>query len=241
MADLQVSPTELKFKIERGVSSRACLFLHNPSIFRVAFRLRTTNPDAYCCRPTSGIVEPGLVTKVEITLQERKYPDDLDDWNDRFLVVFTAAEWWVKQATALVLDPRSGRFIQGTKVPVALVDAQDPCWHLPAPPATPDQKEVALQAAHYPQPADHRAPSLPMEDCDEEQRAAERARLQELLRRTEAEQEAIKAQLVQLDHAASPPSGLRRAGSSKLAGLVQASTCALVASAALVRRNSLKG
>ena len=69
MADLQISPSELKFRFELRKTIPVTLTLTNPGNEKVAFKVKTTSPKKYCVRPSSGVVEPGSSKDVQVIMQ----------------------------------------------------------------------------------------------------------------------------------------------------------------------------
>ena len=66
---LQISPTELKFRLELKKNIPVTLSLHNPGTERVGFKVKTTSPKKYCVRPSSGFVDPGTTKDVQVIMQ----------------------------------------------------------------------------------------------------------------------------------------------------------------------------
>merc|ERR1712232_1499174 len=85
MSDLEVSPTELAFKVQPEAYSTRQLRLQNRGQKAMAFKIKTTNPKQYFVRPNQGIVPP-LGRKV-IHVMMGKVPElPKEKCKDRFLV-----------------------------------------------------------------------------------------------------------------------------------------------------------
>lgn len=69
MGDLQISPSELKFRFELRKTIPVTLSLSNPGKEKLAFKVKTTSPKKYCVRPSSGVVEPGSSKDVQVIMQ----------------------------------------------------------------------------------------------------------------------------------------------------------------------------
>mmetsp|Transcript_9913 Transcript_9913/g.34561 ORF Transcript_9913/g.34561 Transcript_9913/m.34561 type:complete len:227 (+) Transcript_9913:149-829(+) len=87
MGELQISPSELRFRFELKKQSSTTLRLHNPTGAEVAFKVKTTSPKKYCVRPNTGVVAPRSTTEVQIIMQvQREVPADIHACRDKFLV-----------------------------------------------------------------------------------------------------------------------------------------------------------
>eukprot|EP00898_Chlorokybus_atmophyticus_P003232 jgi/Chlat1/390/Chrsp10S01498 len=87
MAELQISPSELKFPFELRKQIPTSLHLSNPTSGNVAFKVKTTSPKKYCVRPNTGIIPAGSTLDVQIIMQAlREYPPDVSNCKDKFLV-----------------------------------------------------------------------------------------------------------------------------------------------------------
>jgi len=82
---LEVSPTELAFKVVPDAYSTKQLRLQNRSAKNMAFKIKTTNPRQYFVRPNQGIVPPGERTVIHVMMG--KLPEvPKEKCKDRFLV-----------------------------------------------------------------------------------------------------------------------------------------------------------
>lgn len=61
------------------------LKLHNPSLRKVCFKMKSTNPRCYCVRPNSGVVEPGSTVTVATMLQPFRF-DPSREVKHKFMV-----------------------------------------------------------------------------------------------------------------------------------------------------------
>lgn len=126
LSDLQIQPSELKFRFELRKNIPVTLSLHNPGPERVAFKVKTTSPKKYCVRPSSGIVEPGATKDVQVIMQaQREYPPSLADCKDKFLVQTVQVGPKVSDATPDLFDSSSSNLKQ-TKLRVVLVGPPKP-------------------------------------------------------------------------------------------------------------------
>lgn len=90
-AALSVGPKKLLFAFSIGKSNVQSLQLgHSGSIpITVAFKVRTSNPHRYSCRPATGLLRPGTQQQVSVKLSAQcKLPADYEDCDDRFKVFF---------------------------------------------------------------------------------------------------------------------------------------------------------
>lgn len=127
MADLQISPSELKFRFELRKTIPVTLTLTNPGKEKVAFKVKTTSPKKYCVRPSSGVVEPGSSKDVQVIMQaQREYPPSLEDVKDKFLVQSTIASPDTREVGADTFDPATNKTIRQTKLRVLLVGPPKP-------------------------------------------------------------------------------------------------------------------
>lgn len=86
-AQLSITPSELKFRFQLGKNIPTTMSLHNPTRWRIAFKVKTTSPKKYCVRPSSGFITPNGTKDVEIIMQSQKeYPPDLGNCRDKFLL-----------------------------------------------------------------------------------------------------------------------------------------------------------
>lgn len=96
-AALSVSPATLRFAFTIGKANIQSLRLsHTGSVpYAVAFKVRTSNPRRYTCRPATGFLGPGAQQQVSVKLAAQyKISTDYTCCDDRFKVFFH------------VLDPR---------------------------------------------------------------------------------------------------------------------------------------
>jgi len=126
MAELTVSPQELKFRFELRKTIPVLLSLTNSGSEKVAFKVKTTSPKKYCVRPSSGIIEPGSSKDVQVIMQaQREYPPSLEDVKDKFLVQYTAAPG-AREVGPDTFDSSSNKDIKQTKLRVVLVGPPKP-------------------------------------------------------------------------------------------------------------------
>lgn len=90
MAEPEISPTDLKFRFQLNKQLPTSISIHNPGSDRVAFKVKTTTPKKYVVRPSSGTVEPGSTSNVQVIMQAQKdFPADFNNCKDKFLVQTT--------------------------------------------------------------------------------------------------------------------------------------------------------
>ncbi len=91
MAEVDVSPADLKFRFQLGKQLLATININNPLDKRVAFKIKTTAPKKYVVRPSSGVVEPKSSVSIQVIMQAQKdYPADFQNCKDKFMVQTTS-------------------------------------------------------------------------------------------------------------------------------------------------------
>lgn len=91
MAEVEVSPADLKFRFALNKQLLATIQINNPLERRVAFKIKTTAPKKYVVRPSSGVAEPRTSVNVQVIMQAQKdYPVDYQNCKDKFMVQTTA-------------------------------------------------------------------------------------------------------------------------------------------------------
>ncbi len=85
MADVEVAPTDLRFRFALNRQLLATINVTNKDPDnKVAFKVKTTAPKRYVVRPSSGVVPAGQATAVQIIMQaQREAPPDLADCKDK--------------------------------------------------------------------------------------------------------------------------------------------------------------
>ena len=127
MSDLDISPSELKFRFELRKNIPVTLSLHNAGTDRVAFKVKTTSPKKYCVRPSSGLVEPGATKDVQVIMQaQRDYPPSLADCKDKFLVQTVKVDAGVSEVAPDLFDATGSSAIKQSKLRVVLVGPPKP-------------------------------------------------------------------------------------------------------------------
>ena len=83
---LQLEPaTELRFRGPFTDVVTTELKLYNPTDKRICFKVKTTDPNRYCVRPNSGILEGGNNVTVQIMLQPFEF-DPTVKYQHKFMV-----------------------------------------------------------------------------------------------------------------------------------------------------------
>lgn len=83
---LEIDPKE-EIELERkpDLQSTGFICLYNARGGNVAFKVKTTKPDFYIVRPNQGILAPGKIEKVQVTL--KALPKEMTKSSHRFCVV----------------------------------------------------------------------------------------------------------------------------------------------------------
>ncbi|KAK3158660.1 hypothetical protein QOZ80_2AG0139970 [Eleusine coracana subsp. coracana] len=89
---LRIYPSELKMPLELRKQNSSCMELFNKTDERVAFKVKTTNPNKYAVRPASGIVQPGQSCGIRVTMRAPKEMPADYQCKDKFLVQSTVVE-----------------------------------------------------------------------------------------------------------------------------------------------------
>lgn len=90
MAEVEVTPPELKFRFALNKQLLATITINNKADQKVAFKIKTTAPKKYVVRPSSGIMEPKTSLSVQVIMQAQKdYPTDFQNCKDKFMVQTT--------------------------------------------------------------------------------------------------------------------------------------------------------
>lgn len=93
MGDVEVAPSELKFRFQSNKQLLATITLNNPNDRRVAFKIKTTAPKKYVVRPSSGICEAASAVSVQVIMQAQKeLPADYQNVKDKFMVQTTTLD-----------------------------------------------------------------------------------------------------------------------------------------------------
>ncbi len=124
--DLQVSPTELKFKFELRKNIPVILSLTNPTDEKIAFKVKTTSPKMYCVRPSSGFVEPKSNLQVQVIRQAQKETPALGDTKDKFLVQSTRVASSVAEIVPELFDSTKNSRVSQVKLRVVLTGPPQP-------------------------------------------------------------------------------------------------------------------
>lgn len=126
-SQLSITPSELKFRFQLGKNIPTIISLHNPTSWRIAFKVKTTSPKKYCVRPSSGFIDPNGTKDVEIIMQAQKeYPPDLGNCRDKFLLQSTVAPSG-DEVSSEMFDKSKNKEVRESKLRV----------HLEGPPAPP--------------------------------------------------------------------------------------------------------
>lgn len=89
--DVEVQPTDLRFRFSLNKQLLATITINNPLASRVAFKIKTTAPKKYVVRPSSGVAEPRSSAIIQVIMQAQKdYPADFQNCKDKFMVQTTA-------------------------------------------------------------------------------------------------------------------------------------------------------
>ncbi|XP_072967938.1 vesicle-associated protein 1-3 [Typha angustifolia] len=125
---LEIQPIELKFPFELKKQSSCSMQLTNKTDQFVAFKVKTTNPKKYCVRPNTGIVLPGSVCDVTVTMQAQKdAPPDMQ-CKDKFLLQSVVAEYGatVKDITPELFNKEPGKVVDEFKLRVVYIPVNPP-------------------------------------------------------------------------------------------------------------------
>ncbi|GFR40759.1 hypothetical protein Agub_g1371 [Astrephomene gubernaculifera] len=88
--DVEVSPSDLRFRFQLNKQLLATITINNPSGQRVAFKIKTTAPKKYVVRPSSGVVEPRSNVSIQVVMQAQKeYAPENANCKDKFMVQTT--------------------------------------------------------------------------------------------------------------------------------------------------------
>ncbi|EFJ42815.1 hypothetical protein VOLCADRAFT_107060 [Volvox carteri f. nagariensis] len=88
--DVEVSPSDLRFRFQLNKQLLATININNPSSQRVAFKIKTTAPKKYVVRPSSGVVESGSNVSIQVIMQAQKeYAAEFANCKDKFMVQTT--------------------------------------------------------------------------------------------------------------------------------------------------------
>ncbi|GFY92647.1 plant VAMP (vesicle-associated membrane protein) family protein [Actinidia rufa] len=125
---LNIQPTELKFPFELRKQSSCSMQLINKTDQFVAFKVKTTNPKKFSVRPNNGIVLPGSICNVTVTMQgQKEAPPDMQ-CKDKFLIqcVIAPNGATTKDITSVMFDKEDGKVIEEFKLRVVYVPAHPP-------------------------------------------------------------------------------------------------------------------
>lgn len=153
MAELTVSPQELKFRFELRKTIPVLLSLTNSgsekvkcarywrimhivkqalrsddelggfSAMQVAFKVKTTSPKKYCVRPSSGIIEPGSSKDVQVIMQAQREYPPSLEDVKDKFLVQYTAAPGAREVGPDTFDSSSNKDIKQTKLRVVLVSA----------------------------------------------------------------------------------------------------------------------
>ncbi|XP_062174946.1 vesicle-associated protein 1-2-like [Alnus glutinosa] len=125
---LNIEPQELQFPFELRKQISCSLQLSNKTDYRVAFKVKTTNPKKYCVRPNTGIVLPRSTCDVIVTMQAQKdSPVDMQ-CKDKFLLqsVVASSGALAKDITPEMFNKESGHNVEECKLRVLYVSPPQP-------------------------------------------------------------------------------------------------------------------
>ncbi|GIL51704.1 hypothetical protein Vafri_7641 [Volvox africanus] len=88
--DVEVTPSDLRFRFQINKQLLATITINNPSSQRVAFKIKTTAPKKYVVRPSSGVVESCSNVSIQVIMQAQKeYTAEFANCKDKFMVQTT--------------------------------------------------------------------------------------------------------------------------------------------------------
>ncbi|XP_027113004.1 vesicle-associated protein 1-3-like [Coffea eugenioides] len=123
---LSIHPTELKFPFELRKQSSCSLQLINRTDQYIAFKVKTTNPRKYSVRPNAGVIRPGAISNVTVTMQAHKeMPPDMQ-CKDKFLVQSVVMPEGAKELNQQMFEKEDGKVIGESKLRVAYIPANPP-------------------------------------------------------------------------------------------------------------------
>ncbi|KAK9056261.1 hypothetical protein SSX86_027351 [Deinandra increscens subsp. villosa] len=125
---LNLHPSELKFPFELKNQSSCSFQLTNKTDQYIAFKVKTTNPKKYCVRPNAGIVLPGSICNVTVTMQAPKEaPPDMQ-CKDKFLLqaVIAPNGATTKDVTADMFNKDEKTVVEEFKLRVVYIPANPP-------------------------------------------------------------------------------------------------------------------
>ncbi|KAL8149192.1 hypothetical protein AgCh_006268 [Apium graveolens] len=143
---LSIEPTELKFQFELKKQISSTLQLLNKTDIYVAFKVKTTNPKKYCVRPNTGVVSPGSMCDIMVTMQAQKEaPPDMQ-FKDKFLLqsVIAPAGATAKEITPEMFSKEAGHVVDECKLRVVYVAPPQP----PTPVAEGSEEGSSPRASH---------------------------------------------------------------------------------------------
>ncbi|KAL8114431.1 vesicle-associated protein 1-2-like [Apium graveolens] len=143
---LSIEPTELKFQFELKKQISSTLQLLNKTDNHVAFKVKTTNPKKYCVRPNTGVVSPGSMCDIMVTMQAQKEaPPDMQ-CKDKFLLqsVIAPAGATAKEITPEMFSKEAGHVVEECKLRVVYVAPPQP----PSPVAEGSEEGSSPRASH---------------------------------------------------------------------------------------------
>ncbi|KAM7508777.1 hypothetical protein LguiA_019230 [Lonicera macranthoides] len=125
---LHIQPSELKLPFELRKQSSCSMQLTNKTDEYIAFKVKTTHPKKYCVRPNVGVILPGMVCNVTVTMQAQKeLPHDMH-CKDKFLIqsVVAPKSTTYKDITSEMFTKRDGKVIEEFKLRVVYIPANPP-------------------------------------------------------------------------------------------------------------------
>jgi hypothetical protein len=211
--DLQISPSELKFRFELRKTIPVTLSLSNTGKEKIAFKVKTTSPKKYCVRPSSGVVEPGNTKDVQVIMQaQREYPPSLEDVKDKFLVQYTVTPPGTREVGPDTFDPATNKDIRQTKLRVLLVGPPKP----PSP--VPEGVEEEVSPAKVAVKDDSAPVSASRGTADSDSFAQERSRLKSDLQKAQKDKADLKKRLDLLELQGQGGGGRRTQQAAAVAG-----------------------
>ncbi|KAK3154832.1 hypothetical protein QOZ80_2BG0195620 [Eleusine coracana subsp. coracana] len=125
---LRIYPSELKMPLELRKQNSSCMELFNKTDQRVAFKVKTTNPNKYAVRPASGIVQPGESCGIRVTMRAPKEMPADYQCKDKFLVQSTVVEDEATQKDTVpdMFRKAPGKVVEEFKMRVIYIPANPP-------------------------------------------------------------------------------------------------------------------
>lgn len=120
---LTFDSSPLTFRYEVGKATTVTRMLHNPTEYKIFFKVKTTSPKLYSTKPSVSFVDPMSTKQLQIIRQPQIHCPS-EDPGDKFLLLWVSLPSYVKDVSAEAFDPSTNRGLCQNKLQTELIAPQ---------------------------------------------------------------------------------------------------------------------